>query len=80
MTAVVEYVRDGRVRMRLVSICSRVEVFVTLDFTRESLISNPLADIQCHDDGTPEAAKTMLQLAQCYRWWFGGNGRDRNLG
>ncbi len=74
MSAVVDYVRDGCIHLRLVSACHKLEVFVTLDFAKESLISDPLTDIQCHDDGTSEAAKMMLQLAQIYRWWFGGNG------
>lgn len=74
MDAAIIYVRDGCVRLRLVSACHRLVVFVTLDFTGESLISDPLADIQYHDDGTPEAAKMMLQWAQVHRWWFGGNG------
>jgi hypothetical protein len=72
-TAIV-YVHDGCVRLRLGSACHRLVVFVTLDFARESLISDPLTDIQHHDDGTPDAAKMMLQWAQIYRWWFGGNG------
>lgn len=37
-------------------------------------MSEPPADMQYHDDGTPEAAKVLLQCAQLYRWWFGGNG------
>jgi tetratricopeptide (TPR) repeat protein len=74
MDAAIVYVRDGCVRLRLVSSCRRLVVFVTLDFTRESLISEPLTDIQYHDDGTPDAAKMMLQWTQVHRWWFGSNG------
>jgi hypothetical protein len=67
-------VRDGCVRIRLGSTCHRLEVFVTLDFVRESLRSDPLTDIHFSDDGTPDAAKMMLQWAQLHRWWFGSNG------
>jgi hypothetical protein len=74
MDATVVYVRDARVRIRLGSACHRLVVFITLDFARESLVSDPLTDIQYQDDGTPEAAKMMLQWAQVHRWWFGGNG------
>ncbi len=74
MSAAVDYVRDGCVRLRLISACRRLAVFVTLKFAQESLISDPLNDIQYDDDGSPEAAKTALQIAQVYRWWFGGNG------
>lgn len=74
MDAAVEHVRDGCVRIRLESACHRVIVFVTLDFGHERLVSAPLTDIQCHDDGTSDAAKILLQWAQLYRWWFGGNG------
>jgi hypothetical protein len=74
MDAVIVYVRDGCVRICLVSACRRLVVFVTLNFARESLVSEPLTDIQFHDDGTPDAAKMMLQWAQLHRWWFGGNG------
>lgn len=66
--------RDGCVRMHLGSTCHRLEVFVTLDFAQESLISDPLSDIKFRDDGTPDAAKMMLQCAQLHRWWFGSNG------
>ena len=74
MDAAIVYVRDGCVRLRLGSACRRLVVFVTLDFVRESLIADPLTDTECHDDGTPDAAKMMLQFAQIYRWWFGSNG------
>ena len=74
MDAAIVCVRDGCVRLRLVSACHRLVVFVTLEFARESLISDPLADIQYHDDGTSDAAKMMLQWAQIHQWWFGGNG------
>ena len=74
MNVDIVYVRDGCVRLRLGSACHRLIVFVTLDFGRESLIADPLIDIQCQDDGTSDAAKLMLQLAQIYRWWFGSNG------
>ncbi len=70
----VVYVRDGSVRIRLGSTCHRLVAFVTLDFARESLISDPLTDIQFQDDGTPDAARMMLQWAQLHRWWFGSNG------
>ncbi len=68
------YIRAGCVRIRLRSQCTRLAVFVSLDFLRESLVSDPLADVDCHDDGTPDAAKMMLQWVQLHRWWFGGNG------
>jgi hypothetical protein len=74
MDAAIVCVRDGCVHLRLVSACHRLAVAVTLDFAQESLISDPLNDIHCQDDGTPDAAKMMLQLAQVYQWWFGGNG------
>ncbi len=74
MDAAVVYVRDGCVRVRLGSACRRLVVFATLDFGRESFVSNPLADIQYYDDGTPEAARMILRQLQLYRWWFGGNG------
>lgn len=74
MEAAVVYVRDGSVRVRLGSVCHQLVVFVTLDFGRESLVSEPLTDVEYRDDGTPEAAKVMLQWAQIHRWWFGGNG------
>ncbi|MGD0381954.1 MAG: methylamine utilization protein MauJ [Thermoguttaceae bacterium] len=74
MDAAVVYVRDGCVRLRLGSACHRLIVFVALDFARESLVSDPLTDTEYHDDGTPDAAKMMLQFAQMYRWWFGSNG------
>jgi hypothetical protein len=74
MAATVDSVLDGCVRLRLVSACGRLVVVVTLNFAQESLISDPLRDIHSDDDGTPEAAKTLLQLAQIHRWWFGGNG------
>jgi hypothetical protein len=74
MDAVVVYVRDACVRIRLGSACHRLVVFVTLDFERESLISEPLTDIQYQDDSTPAAARVMLQWAQIHRWWFGANG------
>ena len=74
MDASVVYVRDGCVRTRLGSACRRLVAFVTLDFQRESLISDSLTDIQFRDDGSSDAAKMMLQRAQLHRWWFGGNG------
>jgi hypothetical protein len=74
MDAVVVYVRDASVRIRLGSACHRLVTFVTLDFGRESLVSDPLTDIQYQDDSTPAAAKMMLQWAQIHRWWFGTNG------
>lgn len=75
MNATVVWVRKGRVRVRLESTCRRMEVFVGLDFGSESLVSDPLTDdVQYHDDGTPDAAKMMLQWVQVHRWWFGGNG------
>jgi hypothetical protein len=74
MDAGVVYVRDGRVRIRLGSACHRLVAFVTLDSARESLVSDPLTDINFQDDGTPDAAKMMLQWAQLHRWWFGSNG------
>lgn len=74
MDATVVYVRDGCVRIRLGSGCNRLAVFVTLDFGRERLVADPLADVQYKDDGTPDAAKMILQWLQMYRWWFGGNG------
>ena len=74
MNTAIVYVHDGCVRLRLCSACRRLVVFVTLDFAQESLISDPLADIEYHDDGTPDAAKIMLQWAQIHRWWFGSNG------
>src|SRR5260370_33398243 len=74
MVSAVEHIREGCVRIRLETTCHRVIVWVTLDFGQERLSSEPLADIQCHDDGTPEAAKILLQSARLYRWWFGGNG------
>jgi len=70
----VVYVRDGCVRIRLGSACRRLVAFVTLDFARESLVSDPLTDIHFQDEGTPDAAKMMLQWAQLHRWWFGSNG------
>lgn len=72
-TSVVQ-VRHGCVCVSLVSKCKRIEVFVGLYFGGESLVSEPLADVHCHDDGTPEAAKMILQWAQLHRWWYGGNG------
>src|SRR5262245_45031787 len=81
MDAAVGDVRDGCVRIRLESACHRVTVFVTLDFGQERLVSEPPADMQYHDDGTPEAAKVLLQCAQLYRWWFGGNrSEERRVG
>ena len=74
MDAAVVYVRDKCVRIRLGSACNRLLAFVTLDFARESLISDPLTDINTQDDGTPDAAKIMLQWVQALRWWFGSNG------
>lgn len=75
MNATVVWVRKGCVRVRLESTCRRIEVYVSLDFGSESLVSDPLTDdVQYHDDGTPDAAKMMLQWAQVHRWWFGGNG------
>jgi hypothetical protein len=74
MAATVVHVRDACVRIRLGSACHRLVVFITLDFARESLVSDPLTDIQYQDDGTPEAAKMILQWARVHRWWFGGNG------
>src|SRR5262249_795034 len=74
MDAAVEGVRDGCVRIRLESACHRVIVFVTLDFGHEKLVSEPLAEIECHDDGTADAAKTLLQWARLHRGGFGGNG------
>lgn len=74
MDADVVYVGDGCVRIRLGSTCHRLVAFVTLDFARESLISDPLTDIQFQDDGTRDAARMMLQWAQLHRWWFGSNG------
>jgi len=74
MDAAIVYVRHGAVRIRLGSACHRLVVFVTLDFAHESLVSDPLTDIQLYDDGTPDAAKMKLQWAQLHRWWFGGNG------
>ena len=74
MNATVAWVREGGVRVRLESTCRRMEVFVGLHFGGESLVSDPLTDVQYHDDGTPDAAKMMLQWAQVHRWWFGGNG------
>jgi hypothetical protein len=74
MNTTVAWVRKGCVRVRLESTCRRMEVFVGLCFGSESLVSDPLADVQYHDDGTPDAAKMMLQWAQVHRWWFGGNG------
>lgn len=74
MDAAVVYVRDGCVRIRLGSACRRLVAFVTLDFARESLVSDPLTDIHFQDDGTPDAAKMMLQWALLHRWWFGSNG------
>lgn len=74
MDAAVVYVRDKCVRIRLGSACHRLVVFATLDFGHECLVSNPLSDVQFHDDGTPDAARMMLQWAQLHRWWFGGNG------
>jgi hypothetical protein len=74
MDAAVEDVRRGCVRLCLRSRCQRLVAFVTLDFGSETLMCDPLTDIQPHDDGTPEAANMMLQWAQLHRWWFGGNG------
>ena len=74
MGAHVVRVRDGCVRIRLGSTCHRLETFVTLDFAQESLVSDPLTDVQFRDDGTPDTAKMMLQWAQLHRWWFGSNG------
>ncbi len=74
MDASVVYIRDGCVRIRLGSTCHRLVMFVTLDFARESLISDPLTDIHFQDDGTSDAATMMLQWAQIHRWWFGSNG------
>jgi hypothetical protein len=74
MNATVAWVRKGCVRVRLESTCRRMEVFMGLCFGSESLVSDPLTDVQYHDDGTPDAAKMMLQWAQAHRWWFGGNG------
>lgn len=74
MVATVEEVHDGSVRMRLETGCRRVIVFVTLDFAQERLVSEPLTDMQEYDDGTPEAAKALLDWAQLYRGWYGGNG------
>lgn len=74
MNAAIVYVRHGTVRIRLGSACNNLVVFVTLDFAHESLVSDPLTDIQLYDDGTPDAAQMMLQWAQLHRWWFGGNG------
>jgi len=74
MNATVAWVRKGCVRVRLESTCRRMEVFVGLYFGGESLVSEPLSDVQYHDDGTPDAAKMMLQWAQVHRWWYGGNG------
>lgn len=74
LVATVEQVRDGSARMRLESACRRVRVLVTLDFRQERLLSEPLTDFQRYDDGTPEAATVMLQWAQLFRGWYGGNG------
>lgn len=74
MDAAVVEVHDGCVRVRLDSTRHQLVVFVTLDFASESLISDPIGDVQFRDDGTPNAARMMLQWAQLYRWWFGGNG------
>ncbi len=74
MNAAVVWVRKGCVCVRLESTCRRMEVLVGLYFGGESLVSEPLTDVQYHDDGTPDAAKMMLQWAQLHRWWFGGNG------
>ncbi|HNS21368.1 MAG TPA: hypothetical protein PKH24_12775 [Sedimentisphaerales bacterium] len=74
MNATVVWVRNKCVCVRLESTCRRMEVFVRLHFGCESLVSDPLTDVQYHDDGTPDAAKMMLQWAQLHRWWFGGNG------
>lgn len=74
MDAATVYVRDESVRIRLGSACHRLVVFITLDFARESLVSDPLSDIQYQDDGTSDAVKMMLQWARLHRGWFGGNG------
>jgi hypothetical protein len=74
MVATVKEVHDGSVLMRLETGCRRVIVFVTLDFGQERLVSDPLTDMQKSDDGTPEAAKALLDWAQLYRGWYGGNG------
>lgn len=74
MVATVEEVHDASVRVRLETACRRVIVFVTLDFGQERLVSEPLTDMQKSDDGTPEAAKELLDWAQLYRGWYGGNG------
>lgn len=73
MDATVTYVRDSCVGIRLVSACHRMEVFFTLDFAHETLVSELLADVNYHDDGSPEAAMMKLQWAQLHRWWW-GNG------
>ncbi|MCG3130865.1 MAG: hypothetical protein FLDDKLPJ_01639 [Phycisphaerae bacterium] len=74
MSAATAWVRKGCVCVRLESKCRRIEVLVGLNFAGESLVCEPLTDVQYHDDGTPEAAKMMLQWAQIHRWWFGSNG------
>jgi hypothetical protein len=74
MVPTVVDVRDGSARMCLESACRRVRVFVTLNFRQERLVAEPLTDIQRRDDGTPEAARVMLQWAELYKGWYGGNG------
>lgn len=74
MNATVEEVRDRCVRIRLDTLCQRLSVFIMLDFGQESLVSDPLTDVESYDDGTPEAAKAMLQWAHLHKSWFGGNG------
>jgi hypothetical protein len=74
MNAIVESATEKIVRVRLESPCRRVIILIRLDFGQESLVSEPRVDIQTDDDGSSEAAKTMLQWAQLYRGWYGGNG------
>ena len=70
----IEAVKGGAIAVRLKSKCGYVSCCIYLDFAEERLVSDPQSDFIYKDDGTPDAARKILDFMKYYRWWYGGNG------